>query len=46
MHVIQGPLISRRIVDNSDLTDDECDTLLEMTFRALAGTTAEGDRGR
>ena len=35
MHMIQGPLISKRIVDNSDLTDDEFDTLLEMTYRAL-----------
>lgn len=40
MHVIQGPLISKRIVDNSDLTDDEFDTLLEMTVRALVHTTA------
>lgn len=40
MHVIQGPLISKRIVDNSDLTDHEFDTLLKMTFRALVGTTA------
>lgn len=46
MHLIQGPLISRRIVENSDLTDEEFDTLLQMTFRALAGTTAEGDRRR
>jgi len=46
MHLIQGPLISRRIVENSDLTDDEFETLLEMTFRALAGTAAEGDRRR
>jgi len=46
MHLIQGPLISRRIVENSDLTDEEFETLLEMTFRALAGTAAEGDRRR
>lgn len=38
MHVIQGPLISKRIVDNSELTDDEFDALLEMTVRALVGT--------
>ena len=35
MHVIQGPLISRRIVENSDLSDAELDVLLEMTVRAL-----------
>ena len=46
MHVIQGPLISKRIVDNSDLTDDEFDTMLEMTFRALVDTTAERDHRR
>jgi AcrR family transcriptional regulator len=46
MHVIQGPLISKRIVDNSDLTDDEFDILLEMTFRALVGVTAERDDRR
>lgn len=44
MHVIQGPLISKRIVDNSDLTDDEFDTLLEMTVRALVDTTAPKER--
>jgi hypothetical protein len=43
MHVIQGPLVSKRIVDNSDLTDDELDTLLDMTVRAL-GATEPGDR--
>jgi len=46
MHVIQGPLISKRIVDNSDLTEDELDTLLEMTLRALVDTTAGRDRRR
>lgn len=44
MHVIQGPLISKRIIDNSDLTDDEFEALLEMTLRALAGATAANDR--
>jgi len=42
MHVIQGPLISRRIVENSDLTDDEFETLLDMTFRALTGGSPQG----
>ncbi|MCY7299878.1 MAG: TetR/AcrR family transcriptional regulator C-terminal ligand-binding domain-containing protein [Ilumatobacteraceae bacterium] len=35
MHLIRGPLISKRIVDNSELTDDEFQALLEMTIRAL-----------
>lgn len=48
MHLIQGPLISKRIVDNTALTDDEFDTLLDMTLRALdvgdgAASTAPGD---
>ena len=46
MHVIQGPLISKRIIDNSDLTEDEFDTLLAMTLRALVDTTADTDRRR
>lgn len=45
MHVIQGPLISKRIVDDSDLSDQEFDALLEMTFRALAGGTSGSGRG-
>ncbi len=44
MHLIQGPLISKRIVDNSDLTDAEFESLLGMTVRALGCTPAEGDR--
>lgn len=35
MHMIQGPLISKRIVDNSDVTPPELDRLLDMTLRAL-----------
>lgn len=46
MHVIQGPLISKRIVDNADVTDDEFGTLLEMTYRALVDTTTEKDHRR
>lgn len=38
IHLIQGPLISRRFIENSELTDHELDTLLDMTVRALAGT--------
>jgi AcrR family transcriptional regulator len=40
MHVIQGPLISKRIVENSDLTDDEFEALLDMTLRALSDGSA------
>jgi AcrR family transcriptional regulator len=39
MHIIQGPLISKRIVDNTELTDDEFETLLDMTVRALVDAT-------
>ncbi len=35
MHIIQGPLISMRIVDNSEVSDRDLDTLLDMTVRAL-----------
>jgi AcrR family transcriptional regulator len=38
LHIIQGPLMSKRIVDNAELTDDEFETLLAMIVRAL-GTT-------
>jgi len=47
MHVIQGPLISKRIVDDNDLTPGELDTLLDMTMRALGavdGSSADGPR--
>jgi len=35
MHLIQGPLISKRIVDNSEFTDEEFEALLEMIVRGL-----------
>ncbi len=38
MHIIQGPLISKRIVDNSEMTDAEFEAVLEMTVRALGAT--------
>ncbi len=45
MHVIQGPLISKRIVDNSVFTDGEFETLLDTTYRALiALAPAHSDR--
>jgi len=37
MHLIQGPLMSKRIVDGSELSDAEFDALLHMTHRALVG---------
>lgn len=35
LHVIQGPLISQRIVDNSSVSDDELELMLTMIMRAL-----------
>ncbi|MEZ5349057.1 MAG: TetR/AcrR family transcriptional regulator [Microthrixaceae bacterium] len=35
MHMIQGPLISMRIVDDSEVGDRALDTMLDMTVRAL-----------
>ena len=35
MHIIQGPLISQRIVANSIVTDADLDRMLSMTMRAL-----------
>ncbi len=35
MHLIQGPLISMRIVDNSEVSDRDLDTMLDMTVQAL-----------
>lgn len=35
MHLIQGPLISMRIVDNSEVSDRDLDTMLDMTLKAL-----------
>ncbi|MFT7649007.1 MAG: AcrR family transcriptional regulator [Candidatus Poriferisodalaceae bacterium] len=34
-HVIQGPLMSKRFVDNSELTEDEFEALLDMILGAL-----------
>ena len=39
MHVIQGPLISIRIVDDRDVSDEELDRLLDMTMSALGATS-------
>lgn len=49
MHVIQGPLISKRIIDDSELTSDEFEALLQMTVHALTGNVGaprEPSRGR
>jgi len=35
MHVIQGPLISQRIVANSNVSEVDLDAMLTMTMRAL-----------
>lgn len=45
MHLIQGPLISKRIVDNSELTDAEFESLLAMTVRGRTGEGANSSRG-
>jgi AcrR family transcriptional regulator len=37
MHLIQGPLISKRVIGNTQVTDKEFEQLLEMTVRALGG---------
>lgn len=38
MHVIQGPLISMRIVDNRKVSDRDLEVMLDMTVRALEST--------
>ena len=35
MHVVQGPLISMRIVDDRDVSDGKLEQLLDMTMKAL-----------
>jgi len=37
MHIIQGPFISKRIVDNTDITPDQIETMVDMAIRALGG---------
>ncbi|MEI2638353.1 MAG: TetR/AcrR family transcriptional regulator [Microthrixaceae bacterium] len=39
MHMIQGPLISMRIVDNNEVDDHDLDTMLDMIVRALGVAT-------
>ena len=40
MHIIKGPLISQRIVDNSDVSDSDLERMLDMTVRALGADDA------
>ncbi len=35
MHMVQGPLISKRIVDNTDITPTDLEHILDMTIQAL-----------
>jgi AcrR family transcriptional regulator len=45
MHMIQGPLISQRIVDDSDVSESDLARMLDMTIRAL-GVADVNDHGR
>jgi AcrR family transcriptional regulator len=45
MHMIQGPLISQRIVDDSDVSESDLAHMLDMTIRAL-GVADVNDHGR
>ncbi len=38
MHVIQGPFISKRIVDNSDVTETEIEAMVDMAVSALCSS--------
>lgn len=44
MHIIQGPLISLRIVDNSEVSDRDLEAMLDMTVRALGSTQTNEHR--
>ena len=35
MHMIQGPTISKRIVDNSDVTERDLEIMHDMTIGSL-----------
>lgn len=43
MHMIQGPLISQRIVDNSDVSENDLARMLDMTLRALGAAGLDHD---
>jgi AcrR family transcriptional regulator len=38
MHVVQGPMISKRIIENEEPTPAELDAMLAMILRALTGS--------
>lgn len=44
MHIIQGPLISQRIVDNSEVSESDLERMLDMTVRALGADRTEHDQ--
>jgi AcrR family transcriptional regulator len=44
MHIIQGPLISQRIVDNSDVSESDLERMLDMTVRALGADGIDHDQ--
>jgi AcrR family transcriptional regulator len=44
LHVIQGPLISQRIVDNSEVSERDLQRVLDMIVRALGVDGAGRDR--
>jgi len=43
MHIIQGPLISMRIVANDEVGDHDLETMLDMTVKALGATHGQTD---
>lgn len=45
LHVIQGPLISRRVIGGARLTPQEEEQLLEMILAALVGREGEAGEG-
>ncbi len=44
MHIIQGLLISQRIVDNSDVAEIDLARMLDMTVRALGAEGIDHDQ--
>jgi AcrR family transcriptional regulator len=44
IHIIQGPLISQRIVDNSDVSESELARMVDMTARALGADGIDHDQ--
>lgn len=44
LHVIQGPLISQRIVDNTEVSERDLQRVLDMIVRALGADGAGRDR--